>query len=93
MNICALKSPAEVGADIAANMRSLRKTKKMTIKELSERSQVPYSTIKRFEHTGEISLSSLLRLAFILDSAEDFERLFSRKPEINSIEDIINGKV
>lgn len=93
MNTYMLKSPKEVGAGIAENMRNLRKKKKITIKELSARSQVPYSTIKRFEHTGEISLSSLIRLAFILDCAEDFEQLFAPRTEISSIEDIINGKV
>ena len=93
MNTFALKSPDELGAGIAENMRSMRKKKKMTIKELSARSLVPYSTIKRFEHTGEISLSSLIRLAFVLDCTEDFEQLFAPRTEINSIEDIINGRV
>ena len=54
---------------------------------------VPYSTLKRFEHTGEISLSSLIRIAFALGCAEDFDKLFAPGEQINSIEDIINGKV
>ena len=88
-----LKSPKEVSESIAENMRALRKKNKITIKELSACSQVPYSTIKRFEHTGEISLSALVRLAFILNRVGDFEQLFAPHDEINSIEDIINGKV
>ena len=87
-----LKSPAEVNLSIAGNLRTLRKGRKMTIKELAERSGVPYSTIKRFEHTGEISLSSLVKLAFILDCTDGFENLFV-KTEISSIQEIIDGKV
>ena len=88
-----LKTPAEVGAGVAANVRSLRKKQKITMKELASRSMVPYSTLKRFEHTGEISLSSLIRIAFALGCAEDFDKLFAPGEQINSIEDIINGKV
>ena len=92
MNKLDFLTPKEIGGLIAQNARKARKQNKLTLKALSEKSGVPYGTIKRFEHTGEISLSSLLKIAFVLDCSAPFEKLFVTE-EILSIEDIINGKV
>jgi transcriptional regulator with XRE-family HTH domain len=47
--------------------------------ELSRRSGVSYGSLKRFERLGEISLSSLIDLAAVLDDLEDFSALFAAK--------------
>lgn len=60
---------------IAENSRQLRKQLKMSREELAERSGVSYSSIRKFESTGRISLESLLKLAQVLNRLEDFENL------------------
>ena len=54
----------------------------MTQEELSERSGVPLSTLKRFEQKAEISLKQLLMAAVALDASDAFSSLFvSKEPE------------
>lgn len=60
---------------IAENSQQLRKQLKMSREELAERSGVSYSSIRKFESTGKISLESLLKLAQVLNRLEDFENL------------------
>lgn len=40
---------------------------------------MPDSTIKRFEKTGNVSLDSLLKIALVLDSLDEFGKLFEKK--------------
>ena len=92
MNIIITKTPKKIGTTIAGNLRTLRKKGKLSMKALAELSGVSYGSLKRFESTGQISLSSLLKLAIVLDCVDDFDYLF-KKTEILSIQEIINGKV
>ena len=92
MNILKTKTPNQIGTTIAGNLRALRKKGKLSMKALAELSGVSYGSLKRFESTGQISLTSLLNLAIVLDCVDDFEYLF-KKTEILSIQEIINGKV
>ena len=92
MNIIHTKTPKEIESTIAVNLRVLRKKRKLSMNALAELSGVSYGSLKRFESIGEISLTSLLKLAIVLDCADDFEQLFN-KSEIHSIQEIINGKV
>lgn len=62
------------------------------MEKFAEISGVSLGSLKRFENTGEISLVSLLKLAIVLDCAEEFEQLFV-KEHIMSIQEIIDGKV
>ena len=61
-----------------------RKSKKLTQKQLAERTDVSYGSIRRFERTGEISLLSLVKIANALDCLEDFNELF-KKPLVTNI--------
>jgi hypothetical protein len=47
----------------------------LTQRELSARSGVTWSSLKRFEREGLIALDSLLNLALVLDCLEDFDKL------------------
>jgi hypothetical protein len=40
---------------------------------------VSYASLRRFETSGEISLSSLLKIAQALGALEDFNQLFKHK--------------
>ena len=92
MNTINTKTPNQIATTIARNLRELRKKDKLSMKALAELSGVSYGSLKRFESTGQISLTSLLKLAIVLDCVDDFDYLF-KKTEILSIQEIINGKV
>ena len=84
------KTPDTYMLQIAQREKVIRKKEKLSRAELSEKSNVSYGSLKRFEETGNISLASLIKIAIALDCIDEFENLFrTKKPE--SIEDIING--
>ena len=87
-----LKSPNDVNKEIAMNVRARRKEKKLSQVQLSERADVSLGSIKRFERTGEISLSSLIKIAFALGCEDDFEQLFSKKGYA-SIQEVIDEQL
>ena len=91
INFMMLKTPYDVSMELAEKAREKRKYMKLTQLQLAEKSGVSLSSLKRFERTGEISLSSLLKIAMVLDSLKDFEKVFE-KPEYTSIEEILNDK-
>ena len=62
---------------IAERFKKRRKKQKLSRLALSVKSDVSYASIRRFENMGEISLSSLLKLAQAVNCLEDFTELFS----------------
>ena len=85
-----LKTPYEMTADVAKRFRKLRTSKKITMKELSKKSGVPYSTVRRFEHSGEISFLALVKLTSAIGEDAEITGLFSDVPPV-SIEEVIRG--
>ena len=85
------ETPEEIDLAIAQRMRSIRKRKHLTQEQLSERSNVSYGSIKRFETTGQISLISLTKLAVALNCTEDLKRLFA-EVKYSSIEEVIRER-
>ena len=69
--------------------RKRRKALKLSQEELAKRSGVSFGSIKRFERTGEISLTSLLKIAVVLESEDDFNLLFARK-NYQSLQEVID---
>jgi transcriptional regulator with XRE-family HTH domain len=80
-----------INQKLANRVRVRRKEGKLSQTALAERSGVSLGSIKRFELTGEISLSSLVRIAFVLGFEDDFEQLFARK-NYQSLDEMINEK-
>lgn len=80
-----------ITSTIIGNVKSRRKGLGISQMELAERSGVSYGSIKRFETKGDISLSSLIKIAIVLECEDDFKTLFSRK-KYRSIEDVINDR-
>ena len=76
---------------LSLKARARRREGKISQSELAARSGVSLGSIKRFESSGEISLTSLLRIAIVLGYETDFDRLFERK-NYQSIDEIINAK-
>ena len=75
-----------VVSGIVERVKKKRKQMKISQRELAQKSGVTYSSIRRFETTGEISLSSLLKIAHALDSLKDFENVFKGQ-SITSLKD------
>ena len=84
-----MKTPKDVNNDIVKRMRARRKEKKLTQAELSRLAGVSLGSLKRFEQTGNISLNSLIKIAFVLDCQEDLDSLFAKKG-YSSIQEVID---
>ena len=71
-----IDTPETVMRNIAEQARARRLQVGFTQEGLANRSGVSYGTLKKFEHTGQISLKSLLKIALVLDVLDDFKTLF-----------------
>ena len=78
--------------EIAKRFVAIRKSRKISQQRLSAISDVSYASIRRFEKTGDISLSSLVKLALALQLYDDIDNLFKSKHTYTSIEEIINDQ-
>ena len=79
------KTPTDVLLELAEKVRKLRKDQKLTQLELAKRANVSLGSYKRFEHTGQVSLDALLRIAFILRRLDDFETVFKPSSTVPDI--------
>ena len=82
------KLPGEVLEGVAKRMVARRKSLGLTQAQLAEKSGVSLASIKRFERIHQISLASLVNIAFALRCEQDFDALFARQ-EYASIDDVI----
>ena len=73
---------------VCERFKKVRRAAKMSQTVLAGRSGVSLGSIKRFEQTGEISLTSLLKLALALGYEADFNNLFVRR-NYQSIFDVV----
>ena len=78
--------------EIAKRFVTIRKNRKVSQQRLSILSGVSYASIRRFEKTGDISLSSLVKLALSLQLYDDLDNLFKNHQEYKTIEDIIRDQ-
>ena len=78
--------------EIAKRFIAIRKNRKISQQRLSELSGVSYASIRRFEKTGDISLSSLVKISLALQLYDDIDNLFKRDKEYRSIEEVINDQ-
>ena len=75
--------------EIAKRFARIRKIKRVTQKHLADLSGVSYASLRRFEKTGDISLSSLVKLSLALRLYDDLDNLFLIDKHYDSIEDVI----
>lgn len=86
-----LKTPQQVALHLAQEAHAKRLMLNLSQKTLSDRSGVSLSVLKKFEHTGKISLESLLKLALILNCLEKFHDLFKieiQAKQLRSLDDL-----
>lgn len=84
-------TPGDINKKIAERIRTIRKRRKISQKELGEKSGVSLGSVKRFEQSGEISLLSLTKIAIALEIDDEMKNLFTDVP-FQSIEEIKNAK-
>ena len=85
------ETPEEINQKLAQRLKQLRKRRGISQLQLSEKSNVSYGSIKRFETTGQISLISLTKLCVALDCADEIRQLFTNV-EYASIEEVIRER-
>lgn len=85
------KTPDLLMSGIAQRVKQRRLEKGWTQKMLAAKAGVSLPSYRRFESFGEISLRSLVTLAFALDMTDEFETLFNSKT-YQSIDDIIKAE-
>lgn len=71
-----LRGPSDMRLLIAGRARERRLFLNLTQQELASRSGVSLGSIRRFEKSGLISLSSLLEIALVLNCLDCFDALF-----------------
>ena len=88
-----LTSPQELTKLIASKARAKRLSLNLSQKNLANRSGVSLGSLKVFEQHGKISLGSLLKIAFVLDSLEEFISLFKEVSidKINSLDELLKN--
>ncbi|MCR5396726.1 MAG: helix-turn-helix domain-containing protein [Lachnospiraceae bacterium] len=84
------ETPEEINKELAGRFREIRRRRKISQQEISDKSGVSYGSIKRFESTGNISLASLTKLAIALGLENEIKSLFTEVPYLN-IEEVIRG--
>lgn len=83
------ETPEEIDTALAKRLRNVRRRRKISQEKLSDLSGVSLGSIKRFEATGLISLTSLTKLAMALDLADEIRGLFTNAAYRN-IQEVIN---
>jgi transcriptional regulator with XRE-family HTH domain len=86
------KKPSDFLEEIAQRHKVLRKQAGFSQSELAQRSGVSLGSLKRFESTGQISLTSLLQLADVLNRLNDFDTVFKATENLEAIEKLFSDK-
>ena len=83
--------PEEINLALAQRLSRIRKRRRLSQKQLSEKSNVSYGSLKRFETTGQISLLSLTRLCVALDCVDEIRNLLTQV-DYASIEEVLHER-
>lgn len=76
-------------AELVNRVKLRRKELGLTQRTMAQRSGVSFGSVRRFEETGDISLSSLIKIGHALGCLQDFNELF-KNSKITSLKDF-NG--
>jgi transcriptional regulator with XRE-family HTH domain len=70
-------TPKQIMQSLAQRARQKRLDLNLTQAGLASRAGVSLGSLKRFEHSGQISLESLAKIALILGEANSFDKLLN----------------
>ena len=85
------ETPEEINLALAKRLSRIRKRRNLSQVQLSEKSNVSYGSIKRFETSGQISLLSLTRLCVALNCVDEIKNVFTQV-EYGSIEEVLRER-
>ena len=85
------ETPEEISLALAKRLSRIRKRRNLSQVQLSEKSNVSYGSIKRFETSGQISLLSLIKLFVALNCVDEIKSLFTQV-EYGSIEEVLRER-
>ncbi|MCR5543118.1 MAG: helix-turn-helix transcriptional regulator [Eubacterium sp.] len=74
------ETTSEINKALADRVKEIRKRRGYTQKELAQRCNVSYGSLKLFEQTGDISLKSLTKIATELGVVNEIKNLFTKVP-------------
>lgn len=90
-----LKTPQQIALQLGQEAQAKRLALNLSQKSLAGRSGVSLGVLKKFEHTGKISLESLLKLALVLNCLERFDDLFKteiKAQTLRSLDDLFKDE-
>ena len=73
------RSPDSILKKIAERVKEKRLERNLTQKAFAKRAGVGYDAYRTFENTGEITLRNLVMCAIVLDEADVFAELFTKR--------------
>lgn len=79
INLDAYLAPSEIQDGLRLRFKQRRKENGYTQESLAQHSGVSLGSIKRFEQTGEISLTSFCKLLAVIGYDSDLETVMQRK--------------
>ena len=89
-NVLSLHTAFDVQLELKNFIKQRRKQQKLSVEALAECSGVPYSTIRKFENTGNISLRQFLMLLESVGSLNDINNLTKQSnQEPTSIDEVL----
>jgi transcriptional regulator with XRE-family HTH domain len=83
------KTPNEIQTQLKAKFKTRRKNLKLSQNELSLKADISLGSLKRFEQSGQISLESLLKIAFVLECLGDFSSICGAVEQFKNIDELI----
>lgn len=82
-----LDNADDISRQVAEDFRKRRVEKNITRQRISELSEVPLSTVARFEQKGLIAFESLVKLAMALGYTSEVHNMF-RTPKFDTMEEL-----
>ena len=70
-----LQTPRDVLHELCDRFKSRRLALNLTQEGLAKRAGISWSSLKRFERTGQIAFKSLLNVALVMDCLSDFNTI------------------
>jgi len=89
-----IDTPQDVLLELCERFKSRRLALHFTQEGLAKRAGMSWSSLKRFEHTGQISFESLLKIALVLGCLNEFNAIGKTVGygEGQSLDDILSQK-
>ena len=76
-----MRTPSSTMEELREKYKQKRLSLNLTQEGVANKSGVSLVSLKRFEHSGQISLESLLKISLVLDCLDDFHYVANTKEE------------